>query len=51
MILCGNTTAGTGERDGAGAGSPSGRKAGGRRRRVERVNKSRVYYVKINNGS
>ena len=41
----------TGEWPGAGAGNPPRRKSGRGRRRAEWVKKSRVAYVKINNGT
>ena len=49
MILCGDTAAGKGERDGACAGSPPERKLGGRSRREKRVKK--ISYVTISDGA
>ena len=51
MILCGCTLE-VFARVARGRGvQPPRRKSGGRRRRVERVKKSRVAYVKINDGA
>ena len=50
MILCGDTTAGKGEREGAGAGSPP---PGGKREegREGRSGLRRLAYVTINDGA
>ena len=49
MILCGGTTAEKGDRDGACAGSPPGRKSGDGRRREEWVKKN--IYITISGGA
>ena len=49
MILCGGTTVGKGDRDGACAGIPPGRKSGGGRGGGDRVKKN--IYIKISDGS